>query len=87
MIKVLFNSDGSLKAFDLPQYITQGSSGEIDALRLEVAVDGVDLVSDDLIVKAQFTLPNGDTNALYSTRTSASSQFMAKYMAKEKPFI
>ena len=64
MIKVLFNSDGSLKAFDLPQYITQGSSGEIDALRLEVAVDGVDLVSDDLIVKAQFTLPNGDTNAL-----------------------
>lgn len=64
MIKVLFNSDGSLKAFDLPQYITQGSSGEIDALRLEVAVDGVDLVSDDLTVKAQFTLPNGDTNAL-----------------------
>lgn len=64
MIKVLFNSDGSLKAFDLPNYLTQGSSGEIDALRVEVAVDGVDLVSDDLVVKAQFTLPNGDTNAL-----------------------
>lgn len=64
MIKVLFNSDGSIKAFDLPQYITQGSSGEIDALRLEVAVDGVDLVNDNYTVKAQFTLPNGTTNAL-----------------------
>lgn len=64
MIKVLFNNDGSIDGIDLPQYITQGSSGEIDALLLEVAVKDLDLISGDYTVQAQFTLPNGTNNAL-----------------------
>lgn len=67
MLKVVFNKDGSIRQYQLPTYVVKGSSGSIDALRLEVAVNEVNL--DDYIVQAHFKLPNGTTNSLYLGNT------------------
>ena len=62
MLKVVFNRDGSIKAYELPTYVIKGSGGELtDSLKLEVAVEGLSLASN-YIVKAYFKLPNGTTN-------------------------
>ena len=62
MLKVLFNQDGSINQLIAPQYVVQGSSGELDSLRIEAKV--VDLDLTDYIVTAQCKLPNNHTSSI-----------------------
>ena len=62
MLKLLFNQDGSIKDIVFPHYVTQGSTGELDSLKIAVAVD--DLTLTDYTVVAQCKLPNGHSSVI-----------------------
>ena len=68
MLKVVFNQDGSVKSLEFPHYVTQGSSGELESLKLVAAVDDLDLT--DYTVIAVCKLPNGHTSSISLDQTN-----------------
>ena len=59
MLKIVFNQDGSIKAFEFPSYVIQGSQ---NVNKIVVAIDNDTFAGKTVLAK--FMLPNGDTNSL-----------------------
>ena len=84
MTKVVFNKDGSIKNVLLPEYVTQGSTGESDALKVAVTIDGEDVTASGYSAIAYFKLPNGETTPLGFTNNGtfdiAGETYKCKYL-------
>lgn len=62
MLGLIFNDDGSIFAAALPKYVTQGSSGELDSLKICVAFKDTDITDEGTTVICRFRLPDGTKN-------------------------
>ena len=62
MLKVVFNTDGSIKELVAPNYVTQGSHGALNSLKLATAVDGLDL--SNYIVTAECRTPDNKLSSI-----------------------
>lgn len=62
MLGLIFNDDGSIFAAALPKYVTQGSSGNLDSLKICVAFKDKDITDEGTTVICRFRLPDGTKN-------------------------
>lgn len=62
MLKVVFKTGGSIKELVAPNYVTQGSHGALNSLKLATAVDGLDLT--DYIITAECRTPDNKLSSI-----------------------
>lgn len=83
MLGLIFREDGSIFATALPKYVTQGSSGEVDSLKICVAFKDSNITEEGNVVICRFQLPDGTKNdiTLFNNGTFEfqSTEYNCKY--------
>ena len=83
MLGLIFNDDGSIFDAALPKYVTQGSSGNLDSLKICVAFKDSDITDEGTTVICRFRLPDGTKNdiTLFNNGTFEfqSTEYNCKY--------
>lgn len=83
MLGLIFNDDGSIFAAALPKYVTQGSSGDLDSLKICIAFKDSNITDEGNTVICRFRLPDGTKNdiTLFNNGTFEfqSTEYNCKY--------
>ena len=82
MLGLIFNDDGSIFAAALPKYVTQGSSGNLDSLKICIAFKDKDITDEGTTVICRFRRPDGIKNDITSFNNGTFEFQGIKYKCK-----